>query len=234
MEPETLRQYVAENRELETQLTKRNQQYIFDLKKSLEAANLSEEEKAVALHEMLPTLVKEQKGGKTARQLYGTVSERVEAIIEGPSVAAGENTTKPILMWLDNTLLLLGMFAVLVGFMALISKGKAVQYGLLTVITAAAFGGWVFYLMYKYIYQYERPGADKSQRPKIWKTMLILTPVFFVWILTFSLTSLLPGYLNPILDPVIVIVIGAAALGLRYYLKKKFNIIGSLAATPRS
>ena len=76
MEPETLRNYVSENRELEQQLTKRNQQYIFDLKKSLEAANLSEEEKTIALHEMLPVLVKEQKGGKTARQLFGTVSER--------------------------------------------------------------------------------------------------------------------------------------------------------------
>ena len=63
MEPETLRNYVSENRELEQQLTKRNQQYIFDLKKSLEAANLSEEEKTIALHEMLPVLVKEQKGG---------------------------------------------------------------------------------------------------------------------------------------------------------------------------
>lgn len=64
MEPETLRNYVSENRELEQQLTKRNQQYIFDLKKSLEAANLSEEEKTIALHEMLPVLVKEQKAAK--------------------------------------------------------------------------------------------------------------------------------------------------------------------------
>ncbi len=42
---------------------------IFDLKKSLEAANLSEEEKVKALHDILPTLVAEQKGGKTARQI---------------------------------------------------------------------------------------------------------------------------------------------------------------------
>lgn len=32
MEPETLRNYVSENRELEQQLTKRNQQYILDRK----------------------------------------------------------------------------------------------------------------------------------------------------------------------------------------------------------
>ena len=78
MEPEQLREIVKENNSLETKLTKRNQQYIFDLKKSLEAANLSEEEKVKALHDILPTLVAEQKGGKTARQLFGTVSERTE------------------------------------------------------------------------------------------------------------------------------------------------------------
>ena len=64
MEAEQLREIVKENAQLEEQLTKRNQQYIFDLKKSLEAANLSEEEKVTALHEMLPVLVSEQKVGK--------------------------------------------------------------------------------------------------------------------------------------------------------------------------
>lgn len=61
MEPEQLREIVKENNSLEEKLTKRNQQYIFDLKKTLEAANLSEEEKVTALHDILPTLVSEQK-----------------------------------------------------------------------------------------------------------------------------------------------------------------------------
>ncbi len=61
MESEQLREIVKENNQLEEKLTKRNQQYIFDLKKSLEAANLSEEEKVKALHDILPTLVSEQK-----------------------------------------------------------------------------------------------------------------------------------------------------------------------------
>ncbi len=69
MESEQLREIVKENNQLEEKLTKRNQQYIFDLKKSLEAANLSEEEKVKALHDILPTLVSEQKGGKTAETI---------------------------------------------------------------------------------------------------------------------------------------------------------------------
>ena len=63
MESEQLREIVKDNNQLEEKLTKRNQQYIFDLKKSLEEANLSEEEKVKELHDILPTLVSEQKGG---------------------------------------------------------------------------------------------------------------------------------------------------------------------------
>lgn len=226
MEPETLRGYVSENRELEKQLTKRNQQYIFDLKKSLEAANLSEEEKAIALHEILPILVKEQKGGRTARQLFGTVSERTEAILNKPEEV---KETSPVMMWLDNTLLILGIFGIMMGVMGLFARDSAQVYGIITFISMAMVGGWVFYVMYKYMYQYERPGADKSQRPKMWKIMLILIGSFFLWIATIAVTSILPSSINIVLDPIVLAVIGAVAIGLRYYLKKKYNIVGSLS-----
>ena len=100
MEAEALRAIVAENRQLEQNLTKRNEQYIFDLKKSLKAANLSEEELALALHGILPELVAGQKTGKTARQLFGTVSERTEAILNKPA-----EVKEPAgwMIWLDNT-----------------------------------------------------------------------------------------------------------------------------------
>ena len=226
MEPETLRGYVSENRELEKQLTKRNQQYIFDLKKSLEAANLSEEEKAIALHELLPVLVKEQKGGRTARQLFGTVSERTEAILNKPEEV---KETSPVMMWLDNTLLILGIFGIMMGVMDLFARDSTQVYGIITFISMAMVGGWVFYVMYKYMYQYERPGADKSQRPKMWKIMLILIGSFFLWIATIAVTSILPSSINIVLNPIVLAVIGAVAIGLRYYLKKKYNIVGSLS-----
>lgn len=73
MEAEKLREYVAQNREWEKQLTKRNQQYIFDLNKALDAANLPEEEKVQVLHEMLPVLVKEQKDGRTRGNLRNSL-----------------------------------------------------------------------------------------------------------------------------------------------------------------
>lgn len=61
MEQEVLQQMVAENREWETQLTKRNEQYLFDLKKALQAANLSEEDQVVVFHDILSELIPAQK-----------------------------------------------------------------------------------------------------------------------------------------------------------------------------
>ncbi|GMA48166.1 DUF1129 domain-containing protein [Tetragenococcus muriaticus] len=228
MEAEKLREYAAENREWEQKLTKRNQQYIFDLNKALDAANLSEEEKVQALHEMLPVLVQEQSTGRTARQLYGTVSERTEQILATPSNNQ-DNTTNPVLMWVDNTLLILGVFGLMMGIIGLFSNQNNQVYGIITLILMAMVGGWVFYLMYKYMYQYERPGADKSQRPKLWKSILILIASFFVWTAVISLSALLPGAINPVLDPFFLVLLGGAALLLRYYLKKKYNIVGSLS-----
>lgn len=226
MDPEIVRNYVAENRALEQELTKKNQQYIFDLKKSLAAANLSEEEKAVALHDMLPILVQEQKTGRTARQLFGTVSERTEAILNKPEEV---KETKPVFMWLDNALLILGVFGLMLGTMGLFFRNSVEVYGLITLFLMAGFGGWVFYLMYKYVYQYERPGADKSKRPKLWKILLILGGAFLAWVLIIGVSALIPPFINIILPPLGLVIVGGSALGIRYYLKKKYNIVGSLA-----
>ena len=226
MDPEIVRNYVAENRALEQELTKKNQQYIFDLKKSLAAANLSEEEKAVALHDMLPLLVQEQKTGRTARQLFGTVSERTEAILNKPEEV---KETKPVFMWLDNALLILGVFGLMLGTMGLFFRNSVEVYGLITLFLMAGFGGWVFYLMYKYVYQYERPGADKSKRPKLWKILLILGGAFLAWVFIIGVSALIPPFINIILPPLAFVIVGGSALGIRYYLKKKYNIVGSLA-----
>lgn len=228
MEPEKLREIVSENRALEEKLTKRNQQYIFDLNKSMSAANFSEEEKALALHDILPKLVEGQKKGETARQQFGTVSECMDAIINKPKE---KKESTPLLMWLDNFMLFMGIFGLMVGVLSFFTKGNSTaSYGVLTLIAGSAVGGWVLYLMYKYVYQYDRPGADKSKKPKMWKSMLLMVGAMFLWLVAFGLTSALPRSINPILDPILMIAIGGAALGIRYFLKKKYDIVGTFSA----
>ncbi|MEG0373953.1 MAG: DUF1129 domain-containing protein [Enterococcus sp.] len=223
-----LRETVAKNRELEAQLTKRNEQYIFDLKKSLAAANLSEELQAIALGGILPELVEGQKTGKTARQLFGTVGERTEAILAAP--APDREGTK-YEMWLDNSLLIFVFMTVfMTGVMPLLAKNAVTsqQQGLISILVGSISGGYAFYLIHKKIYVFDRPGADQTGRPGGFKSILIMIGIMLVWIFVFMLSAFIPAVVNPVLDPTINIILGAAAFGLRYFLKKKYNIRGSI------
>ena len=69
------------------------------------------------------------------------------------------------MIWLDNTLLLLGLLTIMLAAMSLFSKGTAQPLGLTTYILGAMAGGYVFYLMHKYVYRFDRQGGDKSKRP---------------------------------------------------------------------
>lgn len=224
MEAEQLREIVAENRELEQKLTKKNEQYIFDLKKALRAGNLSEETQAIALKEILPQLVEGQKTGITARQLFGTVSQRAEAILSRPEE---KPEATPVMMWLDNTLLLFGVLLIMIYVMSMISNGKSQSMGIATLVLGSMSGGYSFYLMYKYVYQYERPGANAEKRLSWWKKGAILIGAMVLWLFIFTGSALLPVSVNPILDPIVAIVLGALALVFRYFFKKKYNVQSS-------
>lgn len=225
--------YTSVNAELEAQLTKRNQQYIFDLKKALVAGNFSDQQIQAGLHEMLETLVTEQKSGKTARQLFGTVSERTEKFLDKP--AKPVTASKPWQMWLDNFMMLFGLLYLVTSAMGVWmsisnkSSNTAAVYGITTLLVASAVGGLVFYLMYHLIYRYEYPGADKSKKPKMWKTALILVVSTIVWLAVFQGSILLPSVINPVLDPVVGVIISVLVLLLRWYLKRRYGFVGSLS-----
>lgn len=226
-EQDLLRQMMAKNRELEKQLTKRNEQYIFDLKKAMNVANLSEEEKVKVLDEMLTPLVEGQKTGKTARQLFGTVSERLEVILNAPKPSRLGSRNE---LWLDNSLLMFGFLSLMAGLLPMLSKTPTTsqQGGLFTLLIGSISGGYAFYLIYKYIYSYDHPDADKSKKPGIWKSMLLMAGIMLGWMVVFMLTAFIPPTINIVFQPAVYVVIGAGALALRYYLRKKLNLTGSM------
>ncbi|UUV98412.1 DUF1129 domain-containing protein [Vagococcus luciliae] len=227
---EELQQKVAENRELEKQLTKKNNQFMFDLNKLLDdGVVIDERQKIEALNTMLKALVEGQKTGITAKQLYGTPTEAVVFVTTKPATPPKTNFAS---MWLDNSLLLFTFLAVMTGVLTMISKTPQPTQGILSIIIGAMSGGLSFYLIYRYIYIYDMPGADKSKRPGVWKTGGIMALCFIPWLMIFSLSAFIPRAINPSLDPVITIVLGAAAFGVRYLLKKKYNIQGSLFLRP--
>lgn len=227
MEIEQIRDQVAENRELEKQLTKRNEQYVFDLKKALMAANLSEIDLAKELNVILPELVNGQRTGQTARQLFGTVTERSDLIINKPK-SQKESSLKE--MWLDNSLLLFVFLTFMAGVIPMFSKTPAnsQNQGLLTILVASISGGYAFYLIYKFVYRFDRPGADQTGRPGALKSMFIMVAILLVWITIFMFAGLIPPSINITLSNVAYIVLAAAVFLVRYLIKKKFGIRGSI------
>ncbi len=217
---EELQQKVAQNRELMTQLTKKNDQFIFDINKVLETSSLTEEKKVRELNTMLTALVEGQKTGMTAKQLYGTPTDAADAIVNAPEPMP-EMTFGKIM--LDNFLLLLTILSVMVSIFAMFSKTGQQSQGITAIVLGAASGAFSFYLIYRYVYVYDLPGADKSKRPGFLKTSGIMVLSFIPWFLVFALASLLPASVNPVLDPMLTISFGALAFAFRYWLKKKFK-----------
>ena len=66
--------------------------------------------------------------------------------------------------------------------------------------------------------------GDKEKRPKIGKSILVLLLATLAWSAIFFLANLIPASINPILSPMANILIAAIAFGIRYLLKKKYNI----------
>ena len=66
-------------------LTSKNEQYIYQLERALKEAGFDEAQVEKELSVMLPQIIEHQKSGVTARQLFGTVTERVHAIVDGPA-----------------------------------------------------------------------------------------------------------------------------------------------------
>ncbi len=222
---EELQQKVAQNRELMTQLTKKNDQFVFDINKILADSNLPEEKKVVEMNTILNALVEGQKTGATAKQLYGTPTEAADLIINAPEPLP-EMTFGKIM--LDNFLMLFTFLAVLTSLFSLFSKTGDSAQGIVSILLGAISGAFSFYLIYRYIYIYDEPGVDQTKRPGVLKTGGIMALSFVPWFLVFGLSVFIPVAINPVLDPVITLVMGVLTFGLRYWLKKQYNIQGTM------
>lgn len=122
-------------------------------------------------------------------------------------------------MWLDSSLLILAILGFVNGGMNLFTQGS--QYGLVTFIIVGFGVGAGIYFMYHFVYRHMGEG---KQRPKIWKAILVLLLATLAWSAIFFLANLIPASINPVLSPVTNILIAAVAFGIRYLLKKKYNI----------
>lgn len=202
------------------ELTKKNQEFIHIATNQLIKAGKTDTEVKELLEEILPVILENQKKGVTARSIYGAPSAWV-ASKTAPLEEAGKPqlNDNPWLMWLDSSLLLLAIIGVVNG--AMNSFGAGVNYGLITMLLIGFGVGAGMYMMYHFVY---REQARTGKRPSIIRALAFLVLATLAWTIVFFLAALIPSSINPPVSPFFAMLIGAVAFGIRYLLKKKYNI----------
>ncbi|MGL4247428.1 MAG: DUF1129 domain-containing protein [Lactococcus garvieae] len=206
------------------QLTAKNSEYVHNVTKQLMLLGKSDEEIKTILAEILPKIIEGQKEGILARKLLGAPMEFATQYKPEEDKVKRQETVKnesPFLMWLDSALLFFGVISVVMGLMGLFQPQASV-YGLLTTLASSALAGLVMYWMYKYFYSAQRP-------QKKGKGFAMLAVAMVAWAGVSVLVALLPKSINIVLAPYITIILGAAVMGIRFLIQRKFNVQSSMA-----
>ena len=206
------------------QLTAKNSEYVHNVTKQLMLLGKSDEEIKTILAEILPKIIEGQKEGILARKLLGAPMEFATQYKPEEDKVKRQETAKnelPFLMWLDSALLFFGVISVVMGLMGLFQPQASV-YGLLTTLASSALAGLVMYWMYKYFYSAQRP-------QKKGKGFAMLAVAMVAWAGVSVLVALLPKSINIVLAPYITIILGAAVMGIRFLIQRKFNVQSSMA-----
>ncbi|MFB9768797.1 DUF1129 domain-containing protein [Lactiplantibacillus modestisalitolerans] len=210
-----------------TELTKRNEEFMRQMRKSLNATQLSGEKKKAALDEMNATLLAEQGRGVTARQLYGTVQERTEAIVNPKKQPVERQKANFWISSLDNGLMLFMIFCLMYGIMGLIGKTSSAKdsagaMGITAILVTSAVGG----IGVTKLFRYMAPG--QKHKVAIWKKIFWSVIAIVVWMFVFTAAAMIQGPLNPILPAIVYLMIAVVVFFIRLWLKRRYNITTSM------
>ncbi|WP_283680229.1 DUF1129 domain-containing protein [Lentilactobacillus sp. Marseille-Q4993] len=205
-------------------LTKRNAEYMFKFNKALNGTKLADEKKSAQIEQMVQELLEGQKSGETARNMWGTVDQKVDSIVNPPKSKPGVVTKADY--WPNafyNMILFFVIFNFMYGIMALFSKNAAqATMGITGIVLSSVIAGLGIPLLTMLI----APGV-KHKYP-LWIRIIMIVGFFAVWMLVFFVAGMIPGIINPVLNPIIYIVLGAIGLAGQFWFKKNYNITGSL------
>lgn len=214
-----------ENSVLFQKLTKKNEQYMLSLNKTLIEKNMSETKKEDIFNEMLQKLVERQKSGETARQLYGTVTECANQLIDQPEkVQTGPSENWKIA--LDGGLMIGGLFSLITGLSGLFNNVEetASSLGLITTLLNFIVGGLVILWISK-----NMPDRKQPKKGGMFRYILVSTigMLSLMVVMTGSM-MVIPAAVNVPINAIGNIVIGVLAFVAKYFAKRKLNIRGGL------
>lgn len=205
---------------LQTQLTNKNSDYIFKLKKALTQEGQDEAQQQAILEKLLPEIITAQQKGQPATQLYGPVNQKVAALLNAPKKPKKVSFKIQVA---DNAAIFLIMYLAISGLFAFFAKSKAAQgVGITSTIVTAALAGLI--MTYPTIYAQ----MPKDKRPAFWKMILVVISLSIAFMLVYGLTIFIPRGLNPVLPPIVNLILAAVGFLIRWYLKRRYHYSGTL------
>ena len=213
-------------------LTKRNADYMFRFNQALQATKLNPDKKAEAVKKITTELLEGQKTGKTARNLYGNdVNVHVKEIVEGPTRPAGAmDPYWPSVLY--NGLNFFTIFSIMFGIMFLISpasqkSGQTV--GLVSIIVSSVIAGFALPMVPRLF------DSKREHRYALWLRIIGALIFLVFWLLLFTLTSALPGFLNPALNAWVMIALGILGAAASILVKRQYKLTqGFFGSTPQN
>lgn len=205
-------------------LTKRNAEYMFKFNQALGATKLSADKKNEAVQTMVQELLEGQKSGKTARNMWGTVDQKIETTVHPPARPADPRRD----YWKNagyNAVLFLTIFFLMYGVLWFLpTKGgqHSPMMGITGILISAAVAG----LGIPIVTMMFTPGV--KHRFSIWIRIILVVLFLIVWMGIFTLSSILPPVLNPVLNPIVYIVLGVLSGVAAFFVKRQFNITGGV------
>ncbi|CAM3117589.1 DUF1129 family protein [Lentilactobacillus buchneri] len=205
-------------------LTKRNAEYMFKFNQALGATKLSADKKNEAVQTMVQELLEGQKSGKTARNMWGTVDQKIETTVHPPARPADPRRD----YWKNagyNAVLFLTIFFLMYGVLWFLpTKGgqHSPMMGITGILISAAVAG----LGIPIVTMMFTPGV--KHRFSIWIRIILVVLFLIVWMGIFTLSSILPPVLNPVLNPIVYIVLGVLSGVAAFFVRRRFNITGGV------
>lgn len=214
-------------------LTKRNEDFIFQLKKHL-TDKMDAQQLDTEIATITEALLAGQLTGATAKQLYGTPSEAAANLLNPKARQAAMPNGNNAGYWanaLDTALLFLAMFGAVFGFFMLFNhadvKTTGAPYGIVSLIITAVVGGLIF----AYIQDLLVPRAGKVKKP-FWYRLIAMLLAIVLWMLIYMGVAFIPRAVNPILPGFAYIVIAVIAFAAFIYERRVTGITGGFFGGP--
>lgn len=214
-------------------LTKKNEEFVFQLNKQLERQGVAKEKRPEIIQDTITQLKEGQKTGKTAKALFGTPTEYVKNLKDPKKNNQPNHMSKQSikLLALDNMLIFFSIFTFMFGLMFWISPAamKMTHYGssgLLAIVLVSVSGG----LSYGYVASQLQPVKKNGkwvQAKPVWFRILTVAFGLVVWLAVYMASSLLPNVINPRLNAWAYIILGVIAFAGDIIFRRKYHITGA-------